>query len=336
MKRRRKAVYVDYDYEAAYDKSLVEMEEANLERMLKEGKVRSLYATKEIRAGEQLDVEIYPEFTRGQREEIPDEGRKARQRQAQRNLNEKNSRKECERTINANFTNDDIWGTLTYTDENMPNSMEEAQHDMTLYIGRLNYERKKRELPKLRYVYVTECSDKGRWHHHFVCDGDMGLEAVEKKWKKGRRNQVRRLQKDEHGLSGMANYITKQKHPGKDGKGQEPVGKYQKAWKASKGLKKPEVKKNHYKFKQKDVDEVVTGRCDLEEKLKKWYAAGGYKLTSHEVRYNQMNGRFYISARMYRPPQEGGAKKHGKTTDTKSQKEKKKVKTKKKTAKGSS
>lgn len=77
----------------------------------------------------------------------------------------------------------------------------------------------------------------------FVCDGDMGLEAAEEKWKKGRRNQVRRLQKDENGLSGMANYITKQKHPDKKGKEPKPVGKYQKAWKASKGLKKPEVHK---------------------------------------------------------------------------------------------
>lgn len=211
----------------------------------------------------------------------------------------------------------------------MPNSMKEAQHDMTLYIGRLNYERRKKGLAKLRYVYVTECSDKGRWHHHFVCDGDMGLEAVEEKWKKGRRNQVRRLQKDENGLSGMANYITKQKHPDKKGKEPKPVGKYQKAWKASKGLKKPEVHKNHYKFKQKDIDEVVTGRCDLEDKLKKWYAADGYKLTSYEVRYNNMNGRFYIYARMYKKPQEG--EKIDKATSKIKQKTAKK-KAKKKTA----
>jgi hypothetical protein len=328
MERRRKAVYIEYDYEAAYQKALTDMEEDNMERMLKEGRVRSLYATKEIRAGEQMDVEIYPEFRKNEREQIPDEAKKARQRKAQRNLNEKNSRKECERTINANFGNDDIWGTLTYTDDNMPNSMKEAQHDMTLYIGRLNYERKKMGLAKLRYVYVTECSDKGRWHHHFVCDGDMGLEAVEEKWKKGRRNQVRRLQKDEHGLSGMANYITKQKHPEKKGKEPKPVEKYQKAWKASKGLKKPEVKKNHYKFKQKDVDEIVTGRCDLEDKLKKWYAADGYKLTSYEVRYNNMNGRFYIYAKMYKP-EEGGQKKSGKQKNKAKPKTKKKTQTKK-------
>ena len=317
MKRRKKAVYIDYDYEAAYQKMLTDLEEDNMCRMLNEGRVRSIYATKEIKAAEQMDVEIYPEFRRGQREQIPDEAKLKKQRQAQRNLNEKNSRKECERTINANFTDNDIWGTLTYTDDNMPNSMQEAQHDMTLYIGRLNYERRKKGLAKLR------------WHHHFVCDGDMGLEAVEEKWKKGRRNQVRRLQKDENGLSGMANYITKQKHPDKKGKEPKPVGKYQKAWKASKGLKKPEVHKNHYKFKQKDIDEVVTGRCDLEDKLKKWYAADGYKLTSYEVRYNNMNGRFYIYARMYKQPQEG--EKIDKATSKIKQKTAKK-KAKKKTA----
>lgn len=127
----------------------------------------------------------------------------------------------------------------------------------------------------------------------------------------------------------MANYITKQKHPEKKGKEPKPVEKYQKAWKASKGLKKPEVKKNHYKFKQKDVDEIVTGRCDLEDKLKKWYAADGYKLTSYEVRYNNMNGRFYIYARMYKQPQEG--EKIDKATSKIKQKTAKK-KAKKKTA----
>lgn len=314
MKKRKKAVYIEYDYEAAYQKRLIDFEESNMERMLKEGKVRSIYATKEIKAGEQMDVEIYPEFSKSQKDQIPDEGRRERQKKAQRNLNEKNSRKECERTINENFTNDDIWGTLTYTDANMPSSMKEAQHDMVLYIGRLNYERKKMGMPNLRYVYVTECSDKGRWHHHFVCDGDMGLEAVERKWRKGRRNQVRRLQKDENGLSGMAYYITKQKHPELEGKEPKPVGKYQKAWKASKGLRKPEVRKNHYKFKQKHVDEIVTGRANIETRLNKWYAKDGYVLTSYEVRYNKMNGMYYVSARMHKPPERAGTggRKHGK------------------------
>lgn len=315
-RKKRKAVFVDYDYEAAYEKQLHNLEESNAERMLKEGRVRSLYATKEIRAGDQMDVEIYPEFTRQERSLIPDEGRRKKQRQAQRNLNEKNSRKYCERLINENFTDRDIWATLTYTDENMPGSMEEAQKDMTNYIKRINYRRKKEGLKNARYIYVTECSEKGRWHHHIVMDGDIDMDTVEATWKKGKRNEVRRLQKDENGLSGMAMYITKQKKQ-KGAAG----GKYQKAWKASKGLKKPEIRKNHYKFKQKDVDEIVTGKAAIEDKLSKWYAADGYSMTSFEIRYNIFNGRFYISARMNRPPERGkneGQKKR------KSQKEDKK------------
>lgn len=64
-------------------------------------------------------------------------------------------------------------------------------------------------------------------------------------------------------------------------------------------------------------------------KLKKWYAADGYKLTSYEVRYNNMNGRFYIYARMYKQPQEG--EKIDKATSKIKQKTAKK-KAKKKTA----
>ena len=41
-KKRRKAVYVPYDYETAYKNSLDKMEEANEERILKEGKVKSM------------------------------------------------------------------------------------------------------------------------------------------------------------------------------------------------------------------------------------------------------------------------------------------------------
>lgn len=299
-RRKRKAAYIEYDYEAAYEKQLHDLEESNAERMLKEGRVRSVYATKEIRAGEQMDVEIYPEFAKSERELIPDEGRRKKQRQAQRNLNEKNSRKQCERLINENFSDRDIWATFTYTDENMPSSMKEAQKDMTNYIKRINYRRKKKGLKNARYIYVTECSEKGRWHHHIVMDGDIDMDTVEATWNKGKRNEVRRLQKDENGLSGMAMYITKQK------KQKGAAGsKYQKAWKASKGLKKPDVRKNHYKFKQKDVDEIVTGKATVEDKLSKWYAGDGYTMTSCEIRYNVFNGRFYIAARMHRPPERG-------------------------------
>lgn len=287
-KKRRKAVYAPYDYEAAYMNSLDKMEEANEERILKEGKVKSIYATKEIRSGDQLEVEIYPEFTKGQKDQIPDEGKRKRQRQAQKNLNDKNSKKMCERVIGENFTDRDIWATFTYTDDNMPASMEVATKNMQNYIRRLNYQRKKQGLSNARYVYVTECSEKGRWHHHVVMDGDVDMDTVEAVWNLGKRNEIRRLQRDENGLVGMARYITKEK---------SKKGKYQKTWCASKGLRKPKEKVNHYKTKQKDVDRIVKGDLNVCDHLMKWYG-DKYDFAEAEVKYNTFNGRFYIYGRM--------------------------------------
>ena len=74
-RRRKRQQYVPYDYEAAYQQQLEKLDEEEARRLLREGKKKHIYATKEIRAGDQLEVEIYPEFARGQAGEIPDEGK---------------------------------------------------------------------------------------------------------------------------------------------------------------------------------------------------------------------------------------------------------------------
>lgn len=315
-RRRKKNVYVEYDYEEAYQKQIENLEEDIIKRMMDGKKIKYVYATKEIKAGEQLEVEIYPEFTRKREEEIPEEGRRKKDRQAQRNLNEKNSRKQCERVINENFGDRDIWATFTYLAEYTPASMKVAKSHMQNYIRRLNYQRKKRGLPNARYVYVTEQGDKGRWHHHIVLDGDMDMDTVESLWTYGKRNQVRRLQKDENGLVGMAKYVSKPKGKGKDSE----EGKYQKIWTPSKNLKKPDEHKNHYKTKQSHVDKMVNGTLPVQEHLNKWYASEGYEYTESEIRYNKWNGQYYIYARMRKQQEEKGGKKSEKTKKSKAKK----------------
>ena len=46
------------------------MEEESEKRLLKEGKTKNIYATKEIRSGDQLEIEIYPEFARRQESQM--------------------------------------------------------------------------------------------------------------------------------------------------------------------------------------------------------------------------------------------------------------------------
>jgi len=292
--RRKKKAYVAYDYEAAFADQLDRLSEQEIMDRCRK-KERILYATKEIRSGDQLELEIYPEYTRKQIGQIPTEAMRRKNRKARQNLNEKNSRKMCERVINANFTDRDIWATFTYDEDHVPDSMDAAIRNMQNYIRRLNAYRKKKGLPKARYVYTTEASDKGRYHHHMVMDGDMQMDDVERIWTKGRRNQVRRLSKDKDGLTGMAMYITKEKK-----------GKGKKKWTSSRGLIKPKETVNHYKFSKKDVLLAAVHADSLREKMDRWYGAEGYAFSSVRVTHNKVNGGLYVYARMHMRDRKGG------------------------------
>ncbi len=287
MKTKRKTPqkFVPYDYEEAYQDELKREDAALVEDLLKKG-VRVIYATKRIDAGDQVEIEIYPEFVK--REDLPPEARHRRNPAAQRTLKDKNARKHCERLINENFTSRDIWITLTYTDRNLPKSIEEALENMQRYIKRIAYRRKKAGLDPARYIYVTEWEEEGRkirCHHHMIMDGDLDMDTVEKAWKLGRRNETRRLDYDENGLSGLAHYITK-----------DPKGK--KRWCASKNLRQPKEHKNHRTFGPKKVQTMIKNNNDAERLIQE--AAPDCWFKSVEARYNPHNRMVYFYAKLRR------------------------------------
>ena len=298
-KKKRGIGFVPYDYEAAFNKAMGDLNEWFIEQMFSHGK-KLVYALKEIRAGEQFEVEIYPQFKN--MDEVPEEGRSIKKdnSRAQKNLNDKNARKYVERLINVNFSDEDIWITLTYDDAHLPldGDIDAAVKNMQNYIKRVNYQRKKRGLPKAKYVYVTEYNEDAqiRWHHHLVMDGALDMDTVEKCWGQSSRNEVRRLQKDENGFSGMANYIVKEKKRIRS----------ERRWNSSKGLMAPDIKvvhskqpekgKGSYKKIGKYVDEMVKNQNAIEEQMKRWYPEFDFK--DAEVYYNNFNGMFYIHARM--------------------------------------
>lgn len=299
-KRKKRGMnFIPYDYEAAFNKAMGELNEWFIEQMFSHGK-KMVYALKEIKAGEQFEVEIYPQFK--SMDEVPEEGRSIKRdnSKAQRNLNDKNARKYVERLINRNFGDKDLWITLTYDDAHLPTDgdIDAAVKNMQNFIRRVNYQRKKRGLPKAKYVYVTEYNEAAeiRWHHHLVMDGALDMDMVEKCWGQSSRNEVRRLQKDENGLSGMANYIVKEKKRIRS----------EKRWNSSQGLidpdirvvhsKQPEKGKGSYKKIGKYVDEMVKNQNVIEEQMKKWYPDFDFKDAT--VYYNDFNGMFYIHARM--------------------------------------
>lgn len=289
MARKRGMQYIPYDYEAAYNKAMEDMHEWFIENLFQHRK-KVIYALKEITAGDQFEIEIYPQFR--SMDEVPPEGRtiKKDNNKAQKNLNDKNARKYVERLINENFSDRDIWMTLTYDDEHLPpdGDVDAAIKNVQKYIRRINYQRKKRGLPNAKYVYVTAYNPDAeiRWHHHIVMDGALDMETVESCWKQSSRNEVRRLQTDENGLSGMANYIVEEKN-------RVPS---EKRWNSSQGLRDPRIKVVHskrpaaggsYKKIGSFVDKMVKDRDSIPEILKKWYPDMDF--TNAKVYYNDFN-----------------------------------------------
>ncbi len=298
-KKKKGMVFIPYDYEAAFQQNLDNLHELFVEELLK-NRYKCVYTLKEITAGDQFEVEIYPEFT--SMDQIPEEGRKKDNRRAQKNLNDKNARKYVTRLINNNFGDGDIWLTLTYRPGEEPENMEDAIHNMQNYIGRINYRRKKREMDIAKYVYITEFSPESeiRWHHHVVMDGGLDMDTVEEVWTKGDRNRARRINRDEFGLTGMSCYMTKEKNRKKN----------ERRWNSSKNLKKfqvrkvrskrPEARSGNYRKISSYINGFVKDRAVLEGQVKKWYPDKQY--LDSAVYYNDFNGMFYIHVRMRRGP----------------------------------
>lgn len=243
---------------------------------------------KKIYSGNILEIENYP-IT------VPERRQTRRKKQMeslpkQKNLNDKNARKHVVRLINTNFTDMDIVVHLTYSDKYLPKSEEEARKDVTNYLKRVNYHRKKIGLPSLKYIAIVEfkehdANSKGvRMHHHIVMS-NTDRDLVEKLWKKGWVN-TKRLQADESGYEALGRYITK-----------DPKGK--KRWIPSKNLKPPTVKVNDFRFSRAKVEKMAKTPEDR-ELFEKLYP--GYIFTSCKVEVNEVTGKvsLYIKMRKIR------------------------------------
>ena len=257
------------------------LSESQIERALKDGKIKSIYATKSIYSGTQLEVEIFPEFTK--RCMIPAAGKRKPTKEEMQNLNDKNARKKVIRMLNTNFGKG-YWITHDYENRFLPESMEEALKDIQNYFRRVNRLLKKKGMERAKYLYVTEWEEDIRCHHHLVIDCGLTMDELNRLWTKGKRSELRPIDYDENGLTGMANYITK-----------KPRGK--RRWNTSKGnLKQPTIRKNHSTFKRKHARAMKEDFSAIERMLRQEYK--GYVFKDAQVFINQVNAGIYIYAQL--------------------------------------
>lgn len=273
----------NYDYDSLISDPISAGTDNEIERLLKNKVIDYSYATKTIKSNNQFEVEIYPEFSRTTSKKLKIKGKS---KKAQRNLNEKNSRKQLERLINCNFKEDDLWVTFTYSNKYLPKDLKEANKNMKNYIRRINYRRNKLGLKNAKYIFITEYdeSKKKRVHHHLIIEAGLSMDEIEANWHLGKRNNVRKIDPDEEdGLIGLAKYLSK-----------DPKGK--KRWYSSKNLKKPKIRKSYTVFPYSKIRKMIANDLSIAELMQKQYKDKQY--INHEIRYNKVNNMFYIYVRM--------------------------------------
>ena len=297
MNKREKYLFEDYDVETSYMNNLENLSESFVDSVFSRSRYKVNYMTKTVEAGNQFEVEIYPVFKSSR--DLPDGivTRKKETRQAQKNLNDVNSRKRLTRLVHANFGPGDYWITFTFSDEHLPKNFKEMEKIRKNYFGKINRLRKKKGLANAHYIYVEEEGTYGteRYHIHLVMDSELSKEEVESKWTWGRANIRTINYNGDESLRGLCNYMVK------DPKTYKKMAfrtKGKRTWGRSKGnLKEPIERKNKTKFSRKKVLDMAKHRDGIGEILNKSYPGRQFKEV--EVRYNDYNGLFYIYAIMH-------------------------------------
>lgn len=217
---------------------------------------------KKTDCGEYREVDIIP---RTEEAEKAARGKRGKRRKAKKPkqdaLNDKNAKRYLVQLGNGNFHAGDLHTSCTYSADNLPDTVEEAEKVVGNYIRRIAYRRQKLGLDPLKYILVTEykCTKGGkqlkRIHHHIVMNGGLDRDEVEMMWTAQRVNwrkadspdkkeaaeyrdsikklgwvNADRLQMNENGIEGLCRYIIK-----------DPQGK--KRYSSSRNLDRPETKR---------------------------------------------------------------------------------------------
>lgn len=288
--------------------------------------------------GNYMEVDIIPMTEKA---EMATKGKRGKKKKVsvpkQTDLNDKNSKRYLVLLGNGNFGRGDLHTTLTYDEQNLPQTVEDAEREVTNYLRRIDYRRNKLSLEKLKYILVTEYKFEKdgqsikRIHHHIIMNGGMDRDEVEAMWTKQRINWKRwkaddayrdgikqigyanadRLQVNENGIEALCKYIVKDPQgkkrysssrnlirPEVERKDNKPAETAKESqWKHSKNLIMPEEKCNDFKYNRKKVEKLAKSADAGLAEFKKIYS--NYDIVSVEPVYYETTG-WHIYLKMWK------------------------------------
>lgn len=212
----------------------------------------------------------------------------------QKNLNDKRSKRYFVRLGTTNFSKGDLAVHLTYSPENLPDTVEEAHRIVINYLRRIQYRRNKKGLLSLKYLLVTQIGRKKdgthRIHHHILMNGGLDRDEVENMWFKVKGTKKRkavmygwanadRLRPNDKGISQICGYMVG-----------DTQGK--KKWTSSQNLKKPVVcPPNDNKYSHRAIEKICKIPSDSEDYIKYWEKKyPKYRYIDSERTYSDITG----------------------------------------------
>jgi hypothetical protein len=260
------------------------------------------------------EVDIIPRTDNAERATKGKRGKKKKVTEPkQKELNDKNSKRYLVQLGNGNFGAGDLHVTCTYSNEYLPESVEEAEKIVNNYLRRIAYRRKQRGIEPLKYILVTEYGYKKedeskltRVHHHIIMNGGLDRDEVEMMWTAQRVNWKRyekepgeysatvkkmgwinadRLQVNENGIEALCKYVLK-----------NPKGK--KRWSSSRNLERPVQQPNaDHKYSKAKIERLAKLPDAGKEFFEKQFP--GYTITSVEPEYYEETG-WHIYLKMWK------------------------------------
>ena len=249
--------------------------------------MRTFVREKKIYCGpEYLEVDLY-NYTQTEDEKARSGQRSKKEVKStpkQVDWNDINARRRFTWLVNTNFGADDLHVTLTYSNEHLPPTVEDAERELRNYLRRVAYKRNKAGLPPLKYITIPACTFKAdgvtpaRIHHHIIMNGGLDRDALEDLWRKRRERKhpkgakigyanADRLQPGENGLAALCEYLAKQ-----------TGGK--KRWSSSQGLEQPEKEVNDPDTPPRENTSRFSASANLD---KPWSRTNDHSFSRKEV-----------------------------------------------------
>lgn len=260
-------------------------------------KMKSVIRTKTYYCGKNdLEIDLFPwmevekRYTRKKKEKVTIPKQKV--------LNDKRAKRTFCQLVKTNFGEGDLHLTLTYNAKFLPEKVEDAEKEVRNYLRRVARLRKKKNLPPLKYIFITEQGVQSkRIHHHVILNGGLSRDEVELLWRRPKRKGEKygqalgdcnadRLRVDDKGLERLAAYLSK-----------DPRGR--KRWTPSQNLKKPQISVSDTKTTRKKFQQLILLPVDcavVKDYFEKQHP--GYVLTECRKEFNDITGQWAIYVKM--------------------------------------